>query len=227
MSELFHIPVCYVEERPLISIKSVRAKINNIYNSKAFDFNDEELEDQDIKALKELIDYYGLNKSDDFLFSYANLLEIVASKNTRIPVGDGGVVISNRFVFDPSFFTYVTNFNSDAFYKIYADDNVLSDAELKEVGYNTSYIKTAIENHQSLIVEGCYVPFNCRKDFNEEYLSSIRFICLAMTDGFIDKHFDDIKKHNSDIESRQDDSGCTIESLKADNHDIIKGFQHF
>ena len=44
---------------------------------------------------------------------------------------------------------------------------------------------------------------------------------------FIDKHFDDIKKHNSDIESRQDDSGCTIESLKADNHDIIKGFQHF
>ena len=88
-------------------------------------------------------------------------------------------------------------------------------------------IKTAIENHQSLIAEGCYVPFNWRKDFNEEYLSSIRFICLAMTDGFIDKHFDDIKKHNSDIESRQDDSGCTIESLKADNHDIIKGFQHF
>ena len=149
MSELFHIPVCYVEERPLISIKSVRAKINKIYNSKAFDFNDEELEDQDIKALKELIEYYGLDKGD-FLFSYANLLEIVASKNTRIPVGEGGVVISNKFVFDPSFFTYVTNFNSDAFYKIYADDNVLSDAELKEVGYNTSYTKTAIERRNKI-----------------------------------------------------------------------------
>ena len=149
MSELFHIPVCYVEERPLISTKSVRAKINKIYNSKAFEFNDEELEDQDIKALKELIEYYGLNKGD-FLFSYANLLEIVASKNTRIPVGEGGVVISNKFVFDPSFFTYVTNFNSDAFYKIYADDNVLSDAELKEVGYNTSYTKTAIERRNKI-----------------------------------------------------------------------------
>ena len=149
MSELFHIPVCYVEERPLISIKSVRAKINKIYNSKAFEFTDEELEDQDIKALKELIEYYGLNKGD-FLFSYANLLEIVASKNTRIPVGEGGVVISNKFVFDPSFFTYVTNFNSDAFYKIYADDNVLSDAELKEVGYNTSYTKTAIERRNKI-----------------------------------------------------------------------------
>ena len=150
MSELFHIPVCYVEERPLISIKSVRAKINKIYTNKSFEFNDEELEDQDIKALKDLIEYYGLNKSDDFLFSYANLLEIVASKNTRIPVGEGGVVISNKFVFDPSFFTYVTNFNSDAFYKIYADDNVLSDAELKEVGYNTSYTKTAIERRNKI-----------------------------------------------------------------------------
>ena len=149
MSELFHIPVCYVEERPLISIKSVRAKINKIYNSKAFEFTEEELEDQDIKALKELIEYYGLDKGD-FLFSYANLLEIVASKNTRIPVGEGGVVISNKFVFDPSFFTYVTNFNSDAFYKIYADDNVLSDAELKEVGYNTSYTKTAIERRNKI-----------------------------------------------------------------------------
>ena len=42
-------------------------------------------------------------------------------------------------------------------------------------------IKTAIENRQNLIVEGCYVPFAWRKDFDEEYLTYIRFICLAMT----------------------------------------------
>ena len=88
-------------------------------------------------------------------------------------------------------------------------------------------IKTAIENHQNLIVEGCYVPFNWRKDFSEEYLPLIRFICLAMTDGFIDKHFSDIKRHDSDIESRQDDTESTNDSLKADNHGIIEGFQHF
>lgn len=150
MSELFHIPVCYVEERPLISVKSVKAKINKIYSSKSFEFTDEELEDQDVKALKELIEYYGLNKLDNFLYNYANLLEIVASKNTRIPVGTGGVVITNKFVFDPSFFTYVTNFNSDTFYKIYADDNVLSDTELKEVEYNTSYNKTAVERRNKI-----------------------------------------------------------------------------
>ena len=150
MSDLFHIPVCYVEERPLISVKSVKAKINQIYSSKGFSFTEEELEDQDVKALIDLIEYYGLDKLDDFLFSYANLLEIVAMKNARVPVGTGGVVITNKFVFDPSFFTYVTNFNSNAFYKIYADDNVLSDNELKEIGYNTSYNKTAIERRNKI-----------------------------------------------------------------------------
>ena len=37
-------------------------------------------------------------------------------------------------------------------------------------------IKTAIENQQNLIVEGCYIPFDWRHDFDELYLSSIRFI---------------------------------------------------
>ena len=31
-------------------------------------------------------------------------------------------------------------------------------------------IKTAIENNQNLIVEGCYVPFDWRQDFDEQYL---------------------------------------------------------
>ena len=46
-------------------------------------------------------------------------------------------------------------------------------------------IKTAIENHQNLIVEGCW-----RQDFSEQYLQSIQFICLAMTDAYIDNHIE-------------------------------------
>ena len=84
-------------------------------------------------------------------------------------------------------------------------------------------IKTAIENNQNLIVEGCYIPFNWRQDFDENYLPSIRFICLAMTDEYINAHFDEIKEHAFDIESRLDDSSCTIQSLKADNQAYIKG----
>ena len=31
-------------------------------------------------------------------------------------------------------------------------------------------IKTAIENNQNLIVEGCYIPFNWKDDFTSEYM---------------------------------------------------------
>ena len=84
-------------------------------------------------------------------------------------------------------------------------------------------IKTAIENNQNLIVEGCYIPFDWRQDFDEQYMPSIRFICLAMTDEYIDAHFEEIKEHASDIEPRLDDSSCTIQSLKTDNQVYIQG----
>lgn len=85
-------------------------------------------------------------------------------------------------------------------------------------------IKTAIENRQNLIVEGCYVPFDWRLDFDEPYLQEIRFFCLAMTDAYIDAHFDEIKAHASDVEARLDDSDCTPDRLKADNRAVTEGF---
>ena len=85
-------------------------------------------------------------------------------------------------------------------------------------------IKTAIENQQNLIVEGCYIPSDWRQDFSEQYLQSIQFICLAMTDAYIDAHIDDIRKHGSDIETRLFDTDNTIDSLKADNHQYINEF---
>ena len=86
-------------------------------------------------------------------------------------------------------------------------------------------IKTAIENNQNLIIEGCYIPFDWRQDFDEQYLQSIRFICLAMSDEYIDTHFDEIKGHGSDIEARLEDSYCTVDQLKNDNHHIINGYE--
>ena len=86
-------------------------------------------------------------------------------------------------------------------------------------------IKTAVENEQNLIVEGCYIPFDWRNSFDELYLQSIRFICLAMSDEYIDSHFEEINSRGSDIETRLDDSDCTAEQLKQDNHQIIEGYQ--
>ena len=85
-------------------------------------------------------------------------------------------------------------------------------------------IKTAIENRQNLIVEGCYVPFDWRRDFDEPYLQEIRFFCLAMTDAYIDAHFDAVLSHASDVEARLDDSDCTPDRLKADNRAVTEGF---
>ena len=86
-------------------------------------------------------------------------------------------------------------------------------------------IKTAVENKQDLIVEGCYVPFDWRQDLEERYLSSVSFLCIAMTGRYIEQHYDEIVAHESAIEARQTDD-CTLESLKADNKKSIDGFQH-
>ena len=86
-------------------------------------------------------------------------------------------------------------------------------------------VKTAIENRQNLIVEGCYIPFCWRRDFDEQYLPSIRFICLAMTEEYIEDHFEEIIKHESEIESRLVAADCTVSALKKDNCNMMVGFQ--
>lgn len=50
-------------------------------------------------------------------------------------------------------------------------------------------IKTNIENKQNLIVEGCYIPFNWKDDFEEKYLSELKYICLIMSEQYIKTHF--------------------------------------
>ena len=85
-------------------------------------------------------------------------------------------------------------------------------------------IKTAVENEQNLIVEGCYIPSDWRTDFDEWYLPFIRFICLAMTEEYIDHHFDEIIAHESDIESRVVEADCTPDDLKENNRWFIDIF---
>ena len=81
-------------------------------------------------------------------------------------------------------------------------------------------IKTAIENDQNLVVEGCYIPFEWTKDFEEEYIDHIRFYCLVMSKKYIENHFDDIRKFASVIENRMDDEDCTLEMVLKDNAEM-------
>ena len=87
-------------------------------------------------------------------------------------------------------------------------------------------LKTAVENHQDLIVEGCYVPFDWRKDFGEEYLREIRFICLSMSDAYVDAHIGEIRAHASDIERRLFEAEESEECLKTENRKYAEGFRN-
>lgn len=77
-------------------------------------------------------------------------------------------------------------------------------------------IKTAVENEQNLIVEGCYIPFDWEDDFSEEYLNSIKFCCLVMSESYIRNHFDDIVKYANIIEKRLCDD-CSVDEVIEDN----------
>lgn len=100
-----------------------------------------------------------------------------------------------------------------------SNDNALTDylwPIVKEI------IKTVIENRQNLIIEGCYIPFDWKKDFEEIYLKHIRYCCLIMSESYIRHHYDDIIKYADTIEMRIDDSDCTMESLILDNAETLE-----
>ena len=82
-------------------------------------------------------------------------------------------------------------------------------------------IKTALENGQNLIVEGCYVPLDWQKDFSEEQLKEIRSYLLIMSENYIRNCFDRIKKYACVIENRLDDSDYTLEGALEENKKLL------
>lgn len=87
-------------------------------------------------------------------------------------------------------------------------------------------IKTVIENGQNLIVEGCYLPFDWRKDFSSDHRKEIRYLCLVMSRDYIENHFSDIKRHANAIESRLDDS-YSKEAAIRDNAEYLRGCKEY
>lgn len=81
------------------------------------------------------------------------------------------------------------------------DDEKLTDYLWKIV---KEIIKTNIENKQNIIIEGCYIPFEWKKDFSEEYLKEIEYICLIMTEKYIRNNFENISKYENVIEKRKE-----------------------
>ena len=83
-------------------------------------------------------------------------------------------------------------------------------------------IKTAIENGQNLIVEGCYIPFDWQDSFGADYLSQIKYICLVMSESYINSHFSDIVDFGNVIEKRLSND-IDIEEIKQNNKEYLRG----
>lgn len=101
------------------------------------------------------------------------------------------------------------------------------DSELTPFLWNIlkEMIKTAIENKQDLIIEGCYIPYDWKNSFSEEYLKEIECRFLIMSEEYISSHFEDIRKYADIIEKRLDDSWLTPEALIEDNLSNLAGCQ--
>ncbi len=82
-------------------------------------------------------------------------------------------------------------------------------------------VKTAVENKQNLIIEGCYIPFNWNEYFSAEYLQEIKYYCLIMSETYLKNNLKEIETHANDIECRLDDY-CDLDALLADNAENLR-----
>lgn len=85
-------------------------------------------------------------------------------------------------------------------------------------------IKTAIENGQNLIVEGCYIPQYWEMDFTEYYQEEIRYLCLIFSPAYVLHHFADITAYENIIE-RRCPSLLNAAALKQDNQRWLRQSQ--
>ena len=71
--------------------------------------------------------------------------------------------------------------------------------------YAAELIKTAIENDQNMIVEGCYIPSEWREQFDETYLKDIKCFFITMSEQYLRDNFDSVVGFGSVIENRGDE----------------------
>ena len=81
-------------------------------------------------------------------------------------------------------------------------------------------IKTAIENGQNLIVEGCYIPFEWKKDFDKEYLAKIKYYCLIMSEKYIQNNFSSVSTYENIIEKRLSSDFTQKELIEANQTNL-------
>lgn len=98
------------------------------------------------------------------------------------------------------------------------------DEELQPYLWNIikEIIKTVIENNQNIIIEGAYIPFNYKNDFSAEYLDNIKYICLAMSEKYINNNYNLIINKSNIVENRGKSFSIDKDFLISENRKYIE-----
>ncbi|MCQ2742914.1 MAG: PD-(D/E)XK nuclease family protein, partial [Bacilli bacterium] len=147
MSSLYGVNSYATYGVPFLSDPKTKKKVNDIFASKSFAFTEEERLDEGLKPLFDIVLKYKLAEVP-FEFGYSNLIEITNALVMSERIDESGVTIENRFTLNPNDIIYVTCFQYGVFYKEFDDKNVLSDAELVNIGANPSYAKTNLDRRK-------------------------------------------------------------------------------
>lgn len=98
------------------------------------------------------------------------------------------------------------------------------DKELQPYLWNIikEIIKTVIENNQNIIIEGAYIPFNYKNDFSAEYIDNIKYICLAMSEKYINNNYNLIINKSNIVENRGKSFSIDKDFLISENRKYIE-----
>lgn len=87
-------------------------------------------------------------------------------------------------------------------------------------------VKTAVENDQNLLLEGCYIPYDWAESFSPEYRAHIRYCGLVLEPDYIRRHMAEIRSWGNAIERRLEDD-CTEAMLLRENAKAQQGMEQY
>ncbi|MEQ9298051.1 MAG: zeta toxin family protein [Cyclobacteriaceae bacterium] len=88
-------------------------------------------------------------------------------------------------------------------------------------------IATNIENHQNLIIEGCYLPPDKVRSIKDNYGSSVTESYIVFTAEYIQENFEgQILRHRNVIENRVHQENRSIEAFIAEHQNMRAQCQH-
>lgn len=94
------------------------------------------------------------------------------------------------------------------------DDRLISDRLWGVLG---GILRTAVENRQHLIMEGCYFHPYLTASLEQSYQSEVMEVYLGFSDEYIRTHYADIVNHRNVIERRLYPEHRTIDALLRDH----------